>query len=541
VAESRAERIALAIADGQPVDWRRERSQAATEELPLLEQLRVLGAVAAAARGPGPGDSWGPLELIAPLGSGAYADVFRARDTRLQRDVALKLLREPDAGGEVVAEGRMLARVKHPGVVTVHGADRIDGRTGIWMELVEGRTLDAELREQGWMDVTKAALLGADLAAALAAVHAAGLVHRDVKPHNVMRETSGRVVLMDFGVGRPLHGPPARPAGTPLYMAPELLEGGQATPCSDLYSLGVLLFHAVSGRYPVEATSLETMAEAHARGARVGLREAGAHLPEAFVRAVERALEPDPRQRFRSANEMEQALLEAVSPASTRGTSWRRIAAAALVVGLLLVIPWPHDHPERPDPTPTLGTEATPAPPAEPRSPPPRAGRPADDPFVAPVGGAAPADSTPPGSDAAYSIDARLDGGVQLRIRPSAPVSLYVFALDDSDRPSLVFPARGRLTDNPIAPGVETKVPVWGRRLVAVATPSRLAEFEAALARQRVPVADMTTLPISDAALQRLAAALGFAPNASGRLLAAAQPVAGHVEMLRGIWVRKLR
>jgi serine/threonine-protein kinase len=541
VAEPRLERIARALADGAPVDWPLEESSATTEELPLLQQLKLVAEIAASSRGPGPGDQWGPLRLVEPIGAGAFGDVFRAHDGRLQRDVALKLLRDGDAGGHVVAEARMLAQVRHRGVVTVHGADRIEGRTGIWMELVEGRTLEELLREHGPLDAKAATRIGAELASALAAVHGAGLVHRDVKAQNVMREPGGRVVLMDFGVGRPLQHAGARPAGTPLYMAPEVLAGKPATPRSDLYSLGVLLFHLVTREYPVGATSLEQVTQAHARGARRLLRDARPDLSESFVRVVDRALEQDPQRRFASAGELEQALLESARREGTVRSPWRWIAGAALFAGVALLVPWLHEHPPGPSPTPTATTTARTSPIAPSPSPTARAGRPKNDPFIAPLGGAPPGggDSATPAPDVAYSIDARLEAA-ELRVRPSAAVHLYVLSLDDRDRPALVFPARGRLSDNPLAPAVETRVPVWGRRLVAVATLSRLGEFEAAVARQRVPVADLTTVPVHDAALERLAAALGFAPAATGRLLAAARPLSSHVEMLRGVWIRRL-
>ena len=243
--EDRIERVASAVADRSPVDWQLEESAATAEERPLLRELRVIADISAASASPGPGDAWGPLRLVSRIGSGAFGDIFRAHDPRLGRDVALKLLRETGVASEVVAEGRILARVRHRGVVTVHGADRIDGCTGVWMELIEGRTLEDILREQGPWDAKAAALLGAELCAALAAVHAAGLVHRDVKAQNVMREAGGRIVLMDFGVGRALADLEHRPAGTPLYMAPELFAGAKATPRSDIYSLGVLLYHLV--------------------------------------------------------------------------------------------------------------------------------------------------------------------------------------------------------------------------------------------------------------------------------------------------------
>ena len=153
-----------------------------------------------------------------------------------------------------------------PQVITVFGADQIDGRIGIWMELVHGRTLEALLQEHGPFSAREAASIGAELCAALAAVHRARLVHRDVKAQNVMRAAGGRLVLMDFGAGEEIVAAPKRNhAGTPVYMAPELFDGAPASPRSDIYSLGVLLFHIVTGEYPVNGATGAAVRDAHPR------------------------------------------------------------------------------------------------------------------------------------------------------------------------------------------------------------------------------------------------------------------------------------
>ena len=199
----------------------------------------------------------------------------------------------------MIDEGRLLARVRHPNVVTVHGADRIDGRVGLWMEFVRGRTLEDVLGDQGPFGAEEATLIGLDLCRALSAVHAAGLMHRDVKAQNVMREAGGRIVLMDFGTGRDdLSDRPADVAGTPLYVAPEVLGGAPATAESDIYSVGVLLFHLVTGAYPVKGRTVAEIREAHGQRRRAWLRDARPDLPDTFVQAVERALDVDPDKRY---------------------------------------------------------------------------------------------------------------------------------------------------------------------------------------------------------------------------------------------------
>jgi serine/threonine-protein kinase len=181
------------------------------------------------------------------------------------------------------------------------------------MELVRGRTLEELLQERGTFGAREAALVGIDLCRALTAVHRAGLVHRDIKSKNVLREEGGRIVLMDFGTGAELRAdaPVASrmPAGTPVYLAPEIFRGRQASAQSDLYSLGVLIFHLVSGAFPIQGDSLRDIARAHEHAVPRLLREERPDLPENFLQVVERALARRPEDRFTSAGQMEQALV----------------------------------------------------------------------------------------------------------------------------------------------------------------------------------------------------------------------------------------
>jgi tetratricopeptide (TPR) repeat protein len=283
--------------------------------------------------------TWGPFTLLEKVGEGAFGEVFRARDA-LQRDVALKLLR-PGRGtsaqisARILHEGRIMARVRHSNVVSVFGAEEHDNRVGLSMEFVRGRTLEALLETHGTFSAREAALIGRELCRALAATHAAGLVHRDVKARNVMREEGGRVVLMDFGAGQ-VSDPDQETTGrgvtgTPLYLAPELLQAGDATVRSDIYSLGVLLFHLVTRSYPVQARNLDELRLAHARGDRRRLNDLRPELPDDFVRVLDRAIDPDPQRRFPSAGSMQDALSAtlATDPWSDQNFVERRQAASA--------------------------------------------------------------------------------------------------------------------------------------------------------------------------------------------------------------------
>ena len=175
-------------------------------------------------------------------------------------------------------------------------------------------------------------------------MHAAGLIHRDVKTSNIMRERGGRIVLMDFSSvtertpeGFSSGGPIS---GTPLFMAPELFRGENAGPASDIYSLGVVLYRLVSGRFPVDAADVRELRRRHEQGETTALRDARADLPQSFVQTVERALSPDPARRYTTVGEMERALSSAPAPAPEPGPApwWRRPAGLAAGVAALIVV-----------------------------------------------------------------------------------------------------------------------------------------------------------------------------------------------------------
>jgi hypothetical protein len=249
---------------------------------------------------------WGQFELREQVGSGSFGTVYRAWDPKLDREVAVKLLRHTTAW---LDEGRLLARVRHPNVVTVYGANEFDGRTGLWMEFVRGKTIKGLIETQGVFGGHEAALVGGVMCRALAAVHHAGLLHQDIKAQNVMRERGGRLVLMDFGAGVLSRDALVPSGGTPIYMAPELFGDTPASAQSDLYAVGVLLFHMTTAAFPVDGRTYADIRNEHARGIRhKWLRDLRPDLPDRFVAVVERALDADPSRRFASAGAMEQAL-----------------------------------------------------------------------------------------------------------------------------------------------------------------------------------------------------------------------------------------
>ena len=330
--EAAALQLALAIADGTPVDWANvsgaspdglpgwcapsleqidriiEGHRALYAEEPALDDSAVVDTLLTEARRTSESPDalqvdWGPLVVREKVGRGSFGDVYRAWDPNLEREVALKLVpatTTTEAVSGAFEEGRLLARVRHPNVVTVYGVEQVEGRVGIWMEFIRGQTLADEISSRGPIGPEEAARIGVDVCQALSAVHEAGLLHRDVKAQNVMRDADGRVVLGDFGTGvRAAEHASSEPvvAGTPLYLAPEACRGELPTIQSDLYSVGVLLYFLVTGRHPVSGRTLREVREAHAAGRHMPLREARPDLPIGFVTVVDRLLDPSADRR----------------------------------------------------------------------------------------------------------------------------------------------------------------------------------------------------------------------------------------------------
>jgi eukaryotic-like serine/threonine-protein kinase len=259
-------------------------------------------------------------ELGPTIGRGGMAEVRRAHDRRLGRDVAIKLLRpelscQPDVRARFEEEARSAARLAHPNVVTVFDTGETDGAPGrpfIVMECLPGRTLADDLK-RGPLSEHDVREVGVAIAGALDAAHRVGIVHRDVKPGNVLFADDGTPKIADFGIAKSADSlDPTRTGlvlGTPAYIAPERLTGEAATPATDLYSLGVVLYEAITGRRPfVHDTPIE-LAHAIRTQTPPAIADLRPSCDPALARAIEQAIAREPTERFGSAGDMRAALL----------------------------------------------------------------------------------------------------------------------------------------------------------------------------------------------------------------------------------------
>jgi hypothetical protein len=565
------DKLVARIDEGEPIDWDAELRKAPNaDDRQLIEGLRTLASVATLVRtsefqntaAPPSGTPWRDLVVFEAVGKGAFGTVHRAVDS-LNRTVALKLL---DPGRDVVAlrerileEGRLLARVRHPNIVVVHGAGVSDGRVGLWMEFIDGWTLAAEIDAQGPMCAEDAATIGRKLCGTLIAIHGEGCVHADVKAQNVMRERGGRVVLMDFGAGQPLaDGDNGRLAGTPLYLSPERLAGAPLSPSCDIYALGVLLYFLVTGAYPVDGETREDVERAHRDGVHKRLRDRRPDLPDAYVAAVEGAISRDPANRYATAGEFEAALARvAAAPAQPappvappRRRGWRMpVIAAAMIVPSALAGWWAvsdrNDTPARP-----LAAAATPTPVLD--------GYRVQATFYQLAGNAR----------QPKAAGTRIATGdvLELDIRLSHDASVYVVNEDDQGRAFLLFPLAGGSLRNPLPAGRAHTLPgpsgaepvqwevdsIGGREhFYVIVAPEADPVLQSALDRLR-PASD-TPAPSLNAQANpeqgglrgvRGTSKLAHKPAPAGARDAPwrtlAQPLLPGEEQARGVWVREL-
>jgi eukaryotic-like serine/threonine-protein kinase len=272
-----------------------------------------------------PGTRFGPYEIQSLLGAGGMGEVYRARDTRLQRTVAIKVLpahlsSDPDLHARFEQEAKSISRLQHPNICVVHDIGSQDGVDFMVMEYVAGQTLDKLVPSSG-MATDQAIRSAIQIAEALACAHAAGIVHRDLKPSNIMVEESGLVKVLDFGLAK-LAAPasaedatmatmattPGMIVGTVAYMSPEQVEGKPLGARSDVFSFGSVFYEMLTGRRAFEGQSSAALLSAVTRDDPKPLTEVKREVPPEVRRIVARCLKKDPAARYASGAEVAQEL-----------------------------------------------------------------------------------------------------------------------------------------------------------------------------------------------------------------------------------------
>jgi len=335
-------------------------------ERPPAEAAELLGEMCAGSR---VGQSLGRYQLLSLLGAGGMGEVYRARDTHLEREVAIKILppalaSNAEALARFKREARAVAALSHPNILAIHDFGSEHGVTYAVMELLEGETLRARLSRSalGWREAVE---IGTEIAEGLAAAHAKGITHRDLKPENLFLTSAGQVKILDFGIARvkpavsseaktltstrPETTEPGRLIGTYGYMSPEQVRGEAVEGPSDLFALGIVMYELVSGRRPFAGESpMETMA-AVLKEEPPTLAGTSNGVPAEVERVIRHCLEKQVGERYQSARELAAdlqtlvsggkapLLAPAISQLSLRPVWW---AGAAVVILLLGIAVW---------------------------------------------------------------------------------------------------------------------------------------------------------------------------------------------------------
>jgi eukaryotic-like serine/threonine-protein kinase len=298
-------------------------------------------------------------EIVETIGSGGMAIVYRARDRELERDVAIKVLpphlvSDGELRERFQREARLVGRLSHPNIVNVYDVGEAEGRPYIVMECVDGVTLAEELARRRRFAAAEAVELVLQACDGLEHAHENGLVHRDVKPRNLLLRSDGLLKIADFGIARAVEGTQLTAEGTVLgtavYAAPEQASGEQVTTAADIYSLGAVLYELIAGRPPFTYESLPELVLKQREGRVVSLRDSVPDVPPHVDQAVLRCLAPEPSARPPSAKALAQELAQdggteqttivaRPTPARTRARSRLRLwPAAAIAAGLLILI-----------------------------------------------------------------------------------------------------------------------------------------------------------------------------------------------------------
>lgn len=257
-------------------------------------------------------------QLIQTIGNGGMAVVYQARDQMLERPVAIKILRQDYSKNEAFRErfrleAKAAANLSHPNIVTVHDFGFDSDRLYLVMEYVPGTDLKTILKDRVRLPVEEAVNITIQAASGIGYAHRAGLVHCDVKPHNILVTPDHRVKVTDFGIARAMASiqPDEKHDvvwGSPLYFAPEQAAGGPPSPASDVYSLGVVLYEMVTGRLPFNSTDAVELARMHRDSVPLPPRKLNLEIPLALEQIIMKVLAKEPSARYRTADQLSRVL-----------------------------------------------------------------------------------------------------------------------------------------------------------------------------------------------------------------------------------------
>jgi len=330
-----------------------------------------------------PGSRLGVYEVLSPLGAGAMGEVWRARDTRLSREVALKVLpeslsRDHERLQRFEREAQVLASLNHPNIAAIYGVEEATGATALVLELVEGPTLDERIK-QGRLPADEAVTIARQIAEALEFAHERGIVHRDLKPANVKLSPDGRVKVLDFGLAKAMAAEASGRSdsaisptitslgtmagvvlGTAAYMAPEQARGSSVDRRADIWSFGAVLWEMLTGKRAFEGDTVSDTLASVLR-APIEWKDLPPATPRGVVRLLERCLERDPKKRLRDIGEArialetlgaepEHAVAPAAAPAPRRlaALPWALFALAAIGLAAMLTVAMTRKAPVRP-------------------------------------------------------------------------------------------------------------------------------------------------------------------------------------------------
>jgi serine/threonine protein kinase len=256
--------------------------------------------------------------LLETIGAGGMAVVYKAQDTMLERPVAIKLLRQDYSNNEEFKkqfrlEAKSAANLSHPNIITVHDFGYDAGRLFIVMEYLPGKDLKYLIRQNGRFNVSEAVHLILQACAGIGYAHRAGIVHCDVKPHNMLVAPDMRLKMTDFGIARALStiNPDEKSEevwGSPQYFSPEQAKGLAPSPASDVYSLGVVLYEMLTGQLPFTHTDPQELARMHREARPVAPRRFNHDIPPALEQIILKVLSKEPAQRYRSADQLGRVL-----------------------------------------------------------------------------------------------------------------------------------------------------------------------------------------------------------------------------------------